>query len=637
MKKKIIGIFILILLIIPSLSIITIGGKIEKKDNILERENNLIKPIFWKYDRQKNPNFKPEYESISTTTLLDLPSSFDLRDVDGINYVSTIKSQTGGTCWTHGAMAAIEGNLIMTGYWEKSGHSGDPNLAEYHLDWWNGFNSYNNDDLIPPTGDGLEVHYGGDYRVTSAYLSRGEGAIFSDNANDDSEKDAIWYYDIPLRRDSNYEIYYPRDIEWFTLGVGIENIETIKEKIITDGVMGTCLAYSGQFMGDGYTHYQPPTSNYEPNHAVAIIGWDDNKETEALFNGAWLIKNSWGSNWGNDGYFWISYYDKYCARHPEMGAITFRNVEPYYYDNIYYHDYHGWRDTLIDYSEAFNKFISTQDEILQSVSFFTAADDVNYEIIIYDTFENNILGNEISSQTGFIKYSGFHTKDLLEIIELKENDDFYVYLKLSEGGQPIDRTSEIPVLLGSTSLNTIVTSSANLEESYYKSSNGTWNDLFDYSFDDPLWDRTANFCIKALTVYEEPKNADLDCIDSISFEEINPGETITGSLIIENIGESFSRLYWDIVEYPDWGAWTFITNDKEYIRPEDGLINIDFTVVAPNEVNSEFAGNMTIVNKQNPNDIENVLITLKTPRNKMFYNNMFDRLILRFPILKLLI
>ena len=80
-----------------------------------------------------------------------------------------------------------------------------------------------------------------------------------------------------------------------------------------------------------------------------------------------------------------------------------------------------------------------------------------------------------------------------------------------------------------------------------------------------------------------------------------------------------------------------VTNDKEYIRPEDGLINIDFTIAAPNEVNSEFDGNITIVNKQNLNDIENVLITLKTSKNKMLDNNMFERLILRFPILEFLL
>jgi len=304
------------------------------------------------------------------------------------------------------------------------------------------------------------------------------------------------------------------------MGDNLEGIELIKDRIMKVGALGTCYK-AGRGTAKDFVHYQAISDegpNTDPNHSVAIIGWDDTKISsedakKAPKPGSWLIKNSWGDKSGDKGYYWISYYDKHCCRHPEMGAVSFRNVEPLSYNHIYYHDTHGWRDTLGQVSKAFNAFKATGRETMKAVSFYTAQHNVSYTVEVYSTFENGKLSGRLATQTGKVEYSGYHTVDLQAPVKLKENDKFYVYVELSAGGHAIDRTSNIPVLLdegqkGGGGAKPIVISKASAGESYYLDG-GHWKDLYEYKFSDlPKWatdrnitfDGSANFCIKALCV-----------------------------------------------------------------------------------------------------------------------------------------
>ena len=151
----------------------------------------------------------------------------------------------------------------------------------------------------------------------------------------------------------------------------------------------------------------------------------------------------------------------------------------------------------MDTEEAFNAFVAETSETLTAVNFFTAADDVTYTVTVYDNFVSGALSDELSSKTGTIDYTGFHTIDLDTQVELTAGEDFYIYLHLSDGGQPYDRSSIVPVLLGADS-RTLVESSASPNESFYKVDDD-WVDFYDY--DDPSgYLNTGNFCIKGLTI-----------------------------------------------------------------------------------------------------------------------------------------
>jgi C1A family cysteine protease len=489
------------------------------------------------------------------------PATFDLRDYNGQNYVTSVKNQQGGTCWTHGTMASMEGNLLMTGNWAAAGETGEPDLAEYHLDWWNGFNQAFNEDLTPPTGNGLEVHQGGDYRVATAYFSRGEGAV--------RDIDGQSFNSPPERYDESYHKYYPRTVEWFTMDENLNGIDLIKEKVMTNGVLAICMCYSGSFMSN-YIHYQPPSSSELPNHSVAVIGWDDNKNTQAPQPGAWLVKNSWGAGWGYDGYFWISYYDKWACREPDMGAVSFSDVVFFDYDYVYYHDYHGWRDTKPNTTEAFNAFTAVSGDVLKSVNFFVPVDDVDYTVKVYDDYTGGELQNELASISGHSDYKSFQTVDFTNPVTLTEGDDFYIYLFLSDGGMPYDRTSDVPVLLGGGT-KTIVESTASPEESYYKE-NGTWHDF--YYYDDPSgFQNTGNFCIKgmAVTAYGM-KLGSIEISDPAGNNNgrIDPGETVDVTVTLKNAG------MYDATDVT--GEYT--TNDP-YTTLNSGTL--DFGTIAPGE------------------------------------------------------
>jgi hypothetical protein len=131
---------------------------------------------------------------------------------------------------------------------------------------------------------------------------------------------------------------------------------------------------------------------------------------------------------------------------------------------------------------------------------------------------------------------------------------------------------------------------------------------------------------KALTV-----TPDLSCEGSLSWMDVTSGSTVTGSFTVENIGEPSSLLDWVIIEYPTWGTWTFNPENGDDLLAGDST-NVDVEVIAPDEPETEFTGEVVLVNSDDAYDTCTILVSLTTPVNQQVDSNpLFHSLLERFP------
>lgn len=384
----------------------------------------------------------------STVALADdlppSPSSFDLRTW---NDVTPVKDQGAlGGCWAFATYAAMESSILMAAGTTTS--FSEDHLKDYHLfDYW------------PSDGGNL-------INISQAYLSRGSGPI---NASDSPYYD---WDDVPAP--GGTPSYYVRESPTFNTP------EEIKYAVLHYGAVATEMCWDNRaFNSLDSTYYYSGTA--PSNHAVTIVGWDDSKVTAAPTPGAWLIKNSWGTGFGDQGYFWISYADTVADRI----SVSYKDLVPAStYNRIYYHDTYGEVDDLnTDY--AFNAFTPSVNQSLKAVQFFTNVDNASYEVGIYDSFSGGQLSGLVAGTSGTCEFSGYHTVDLPSSVSLTAGHSFYVYVHLINGG---DYPMAASRKLDGYSSN--ATSSPG--ESYYYDG-AEWVDL-------TTFDPTSNFCIKALAV-----------------------------------------------------------------------------------------------------------------------------------------
>ena len=232
------------------------------------------------------------------------------------------------------------------------------------------------------------------------------------------------------------------------------------------------------------------------NHAVVVVGWDDtyaasNFSTTPAGNGAFIVRNSWGSGWGEGGYFYVSYHDTQLARAANDYAVTFDGVETAgNYDAVYQYDPLGDVGS-IGYGAGTpiwgaNRFTATADGSLQAVAFYAEAPNTTYEV-----WEGPSTASLSRITSGTLPQMGFHTVALPTTPAVTSGGAFVVAVKLTNASYAWPLPVEYPAANYSSQ------ASASAGQSYYSSNGSSWTDL-------TTWDAGANLCLKAYTTSTAP-------------------------------------------------------------------------------------------------------------------------------------
>ncbi|MDR1483128.1 MAG: lectin like domain-containing protein [Synergistaceae bacterium] len=415
-----------------------------------------------------------------------IPVSFDLR-TDGL--VTPVKNQGEfDNCWAFSSLASMEStHLKRTGL--------EVDLSEMCLYWY----AFNNLPAHDKTGSGGRPGGGWDNTAVSV-MARGVGPV--------SEADAP-YERLPEGPSVGYSnLLKMTDAFFLNLQFAAgepQPTNDIRKRLIMDygGISVGC------YIGSRGTYFNEESSawNYtgsrNPNHAVLVVGWDDsylrkNFNNEPARDGAWLVKNSWGSGFGDEGYYWISYEDtsfRDGVVYIESDADP--NESNYGYDDL------GWCGSVTVGNPGVawmgNIFTAMNEgERLSSVSFYTTAPNAMYEVKIYTGIPSGgvpVDGNLAYSASGSELFAGYHTVRLAWPVMLGKGERYSVTVWMRTPGYDYPLAVEMPVTYFSTQ------AVANRGESYMSSDGIKWRDTVDIAPE--LWGTSnVNACVRAFTSAE---------------------------------------------------------------------------------------------------------------------------------------
>ncbi|MGD2091626.1 MAG: lectin like domain-containing protein [Candidatus Aminicenantes bacterium] len=487
------------------------------------------------------------------------PATYDLRT---LNKLTPIKNQGGcGSCWTFATYASLESYGKPSNNW---------NFSEQDLNTNHGFD-------FPECAGGHEF-------MSTAYLARWSGPL--------SESDVPYPYGVGISEAAGYSpqkhvqqvVFLPQRSTY------LDN-DTIKYFVTNYGAVHVSFYYNGAYMDSSDTNYYCYTTTLT-NHAVAVVGWDDNyskynfKDTPPG-NGAFIIRNSWGTARHDNGYFYLSYYDTSFS----PGASFNHAESPNNYKKIYQYDPLGWVESY-GYGDTdawgANIFTAEDNYPLKAVSFYTNDVNTNYTIYVYKGVSGSDPRSGVlaATKTGSQSYPGYYTVELDSPVPLSNGVKFSVVIEFS------NTSFTYPVPIESVYGGYSSAASANPGESYVSNSGTYWYDLSNEG---------TNVCIKAFASDIQLAKADFnqDGYSDIIWRYYDgiygynalwlKGVVVAGAGAKSSVKQSFPGIN------PPGGF------HMENMEAKDvAVVDLDLPLLQLQEIKDGFAGNQTPGGEYNP-------------------------------------